>query len=236
MRRFLFVALFATRAFAHDFWIEPSTFRPAPKEPFTAALRVGEDFTGEPVPRQASLIQKFIVRDADGERPVNGFENQDPAGFVRIDKPGSVVIGYLSNPYPHEISRETFQQFLSEEGVTGIVPRQGTQREHFQRFAKSIVRVGNARTVDSPLGFPFELVLDGDNVQVLYDKKPLANAFVGAVSREGASVSARSDENGRAMLKLGSGVWLIKSVHVVPAPKGANYDWDSLWASITMEK
>jgi uncharacterized GH25 family protein len=236
MRRILFIALLASRAYAHDFWIEPSTFRPAAATTFTASLRVGEDFEGEAVPRRSSRIVSFVVRDTAGERPVNGFENQDPAGFVRIDKAGTAVIGYRGKPYPHEISHEKFEQFLREEGVTNIAPVKGRQKERFQRFAKSIVQVGAATPVDAVLGFPFELVPDAGGVRVLYDQKPLANAHVAAISRDGKRLTARSDRNGHATLPLGKGVWLIKSVYVQPAPKGADYHWDSLWASVTLER
>jgi hypothetical protein len=29
------------------------------------------------------------------------------------------------------------------------------------------------------------------------------------------------------------GMWLVKAVHMVPAPKAANADWASYWASLT---
>jgi hypothetical protein len=31
------------------------------------------------------------------------------------------------------------------------------------------------------------------------------------------------------------GMWLVKAVHMVPAPAGANADWASFWASLTFE-
>ena len=237
MKRFLWIALLAPAAFAHDFWIEPSTFRPAADKPFTASLRVGENFEGDPVPRRPARIVTFAVRNAAGERPVQGFDGQDPAGFVQLSEAGTAVIGYRGTPYPHEISRATFEKFLGEEGIDTIrVRKNGTQKERFQRFAKSIVQVGAVRTNVPAFGFPFELLLDGDVVRVMYENKPLPNAHVAALSREGKKVSARTDAQGRATLKLGRGVWLIKCVHVTPAPQGADYDWDSYWGSITLER
>lgn len=227
----LLVLACAPIAGAHDFWIEPSTFRPKAPSTITASLRVGEDFEGERVPRRSPRIESFIVRDAAGERSVAGFEGRDPAGVVRIERAGTAVIGYRGKPYPHSISRAKFEDFLREEGIGQIRPRgDGAQRERFQRFAKSILGVH-----DAILGFPFELVVEGDAVIVLYHRKPLANAHVAAISRDGRRLSARSDREGRATLALGKGVWLIKSVHVLPAPKGADYDWDSLRASVTLE-
>lgn len=236
MKRFLLTALLAPAAFAHDFWIEPSTFRPAAATTFTASLRVGENFEGETVPRRPSRIVTFAVRDAAGEQPVNGFANQDPAGYVRVDRAGTAVIGYRSTPYPHEVSRATFEKFLAEEGIENVRVTGARQKEKYQRFAKAVVQIGDARTNVPSFGFPFELVTDGDVVRVLYQQKPLPNTLVAAISRDGQRASARTDSNGNATLKLGKGVWLIKSVHVLPAPKGAGYDWDSLWASVTLER
>jgi len=31
------------------------------------------------------------------------------------------------------------------------------------------------------------------------------------------------------------GLWLIKAVHMVPAPEGSGAEWESLWASLTFE-
>lgn len=236
MKRFLLTVLLAPAAFAHDFWIEPSTFRPAAAATFTASLRVGEHFEGEPVPRRPSRIVTFTVRDAAGEQPVNGFANQDPAGYVRVDRAGTAVIGYRGTPYPHEVSRATFEKFLAEEGIENVRVTRARIRERYQRFAKSIVQIGDSRTSTPSFGFPFELMLEGDVVRLMYEQKPLPNTHVAAISRDGKRLTARSDANGNATLKLGKGVWLIKSVHIVAAPKGADYDWDSLWASITLER
>ena len=233
MKRAVLLVLFscAPLAGAHDFWIEPSTFRPSVPSTVTASLRVGEDFEGDRVPRRSSRIESFVVRDAAGERPVAGLEGRDPAGVVRIERDGSAVIGYRGRPYPHEISRAKFEQFLREEGIDGIRPRGNRpQRERFQRFAKSILG-----SEDAILGFPFELVIEGDAVRVLYERKPLANVHVAALSRDGRRLAARTDSSGAVRLPLDRGVWLIKSVHVLPAPKGAGHDWDSLWASVTLE-
>ena len=189
---------------AHDFWIEPSTYRPAASSMVTATLRVGEDFTaGEALTRRSDLIQSFVVRDAAGERPVPGFEGRNPAGLVRIDRDGAAVIGYLSRPYAHQISRAKFEQFLREEGIQGAKPKgDGEQREQFSRFAKTALGGSDVPA----LGWPFELVVEGDVVRALYQQKPLKNAQVAARSRDGRSLVARTDANGAVKFDLGKGV------------------------------
>jgi uncharacterized GH25 family protein len=217
----------------HDFWIEPSTYRPAPGSVVTLSLRVGEQFAGDPVPRSAQLIERFVMRD----REVIGRENADPAGLVRFERGGYVV--YRSKPQPLEIPRAKFEQFLSEEGLP---PAKTTEphREVFHRYAKALL----GRTTDfaQPVGSRLELVPLSDplastplRVQVLFEGKPLAGALVTAMHRDDPSkrLTARTPARGTVTLPLTSGIWLIKTVHLVP---GKNEPWESLWASLTFER
>ena len=48
-------------------------------------------------------------------------------------------------------------------------------------------------------------------------------------------LQARTDRNGRVVFPLDSGVWMIKAVHMIPAPAGSGSDWASFWASLTFE-
>ena len=109
--RLALLVFVASAAYAHDFWIEPSAFHPAAGKVLSASLRVGQDFLGDPVPRSTQLIDAFVVRDAKGEHDVMGFENQDPAGFVRYD--GPAVIGYRSKGSLLEGSPEKFAKMSS---------------------------------------------------------------------------------------------------------------------------
>src|SRR5688572_16344224 len=83
---------------ALGFWIEPSTFHAAAGAPLSFALRVGEHFKGDPVPRQGAMIERFVIAGPDGLRDVIGREGSDPAGFTSISAPGAYVIGYRSHP------------------------------------------------------------------------------------------------------------------------------------------
>ncbi|MEO7270739.1 MAG: hypothetical protein ABIX28_00630, partial [Vicinamibacterales bacterium] len=51
-----------------------------------------------------------------------------------------------------------------------------------------------------------------------------------------ARVAARTDKAGHVTLKLTQpGPWLIKAVHMIPAPAGSDSQWASFWASLTFE-
>ena len=243
MRLMLAIALLSVSAHAHDFWIEPSTFRPSAGQAITFSLRVGQNFTGDPVPRSAQLLVSFTIRDAGGERPVGGFENLDPAGYFRVDKTGLAVIGYRSKANRLELPAEKFSEFLQTEGIVLIRDLYKPDREYFYRYAKSIIGSGTAG-FDQRFGFRFEIVPESNpldapllRLRVLFEGKPLAGALVTAIDHGGMRMSARSDSRGRVAFSLPKrGVWLIKSVWIVPAQPGSDVDWESLWASLTFER
>jgi uncharacterized GH25 family protein len=241
---------------AHDLWIEPTTFSPAPGEIVGVKLRVGVDLLGDPVPRDPALINQFVVEDAAGRKPVVGRDGRDPAGFVRVAAPGMLVVGYRSHPARVELPAQKFDQYLKEEGLEAIAAERarrgqpGTVRELFSRCAKSLVLSGPAQRTqrDRALGFTLELVAErnpfmmaaGEElpVRLTYQGGPLQGALVVAVNRAdpAGKVSARTDKGGRVRLRLPrTGMWLIKAVHMVDAPAGSGAEWASYWASLTFE-
>src|SRR5262249_58428109 len=71
---FVLAAIAATnlQLFAHDMWIEPTTFSPQAGKVIGVKLRVGQDLLGDPVPRDPALINQFVVVDSAGRKPVAG--------------------------------------------------------------------------------------------------------------------------------------------------------------------
>jgi len=250
--------LSATAVFGHDMWIEPTTFSPQAGEIVGLKLRVGQDFLGDPLPRDPALINEFIVEDSEGRKPVVGRDGRDPAGFLRVAAPGLLIVGYHSNPSAVELTPEKFNQYLREEGLDTIARLRARRNETnakahelFSRCAKSLVLSGSVRETqgDKALGFPLELVAEGNPyamhsgeqlpVRLTFENRPLAGALVVAMNRLNPSekISARTDKEGRARLRLPEGgMWLIKSVHMLPAQAGSNAEWVSYWASLTFQR
>jgi uncharacterized GH25 family protein len=250
-------ALSAATLPAHDFWIEPSTFHAEPGRTIGLRLRVGQELTGDPVARNPTLLEQFVVEDSSGRRPVGGRDGADPAGLLMADAPGLLVIGYLSRPSAVELKADAFAQYLKEEGLEAILAERSRRgqssapaREIYSRCAKSLVLSGSSgRTqADRVLGFPLELVAErnpyamGDGgelpLRLMYEKGPLAGALVVAMNRldPAQKQSARTGRDGRVRIRLRSGgMWLIKAVHMAPAPAGSNAEWASWWASLTFE-
>ena len=240
---------------AHDMWIEPTTFLPETGEIVGLKLRVGQNFLGDPLPRETALIKQFIFEDDSGQKPVIGRDGKDPAGFLRVAAPGLLVVGYHSNPSLVEESAEKFNQYLKEEGLESIAELRASRnqkdakvRELFARCAKSLVLSGSPKDAaeDRSLGFPLELVAERNPytvrthadlpVRLTYLNRPLAGALVVAINRRDPSqkIALRTGKDGRVRFRLTSdGDWLIKAVHIIPAPAGVSADWASYWASLT---
>jgi len=242
---------------AHDMWLEPMTFSPQNGEIVGVKLRVGQDLLGDPLPRDTGLIKEFVVQDGEGRKPLVGRDGSDPAGFLRVAMPGLLVVGYGSNPSSVELTPEKFNQYLKDEGLDAVAAIRARRnetgakaREMFSRCAKSLILSGPASEAqsDKKLGFTLELVAERNPyalragqdlpVRLTYENHPLPGALVVAMNRLNPSekLSARTDADGRVRFKLRpGGMWLIKAVHMIPAPAGSNAEWASYWASLTFE-
>jgi uncharacterized GH25 family protein len=146
---------------------------------------------------------------------------------------------------------------LKEEGLDAIAALRARRnetgaraREVFSRCAKSLLLSGTAKEKqgDRPLGFTLELVAERNPyttragqelpVRLTYENRPLAGALVVAMNRQNPSekLTARTDKDGRVRFRLRpGGMWLVKAVHMVPAPADSNAEWASFWASLTFE-
>jgi uncharacterized GH25 family protein len=257
-RRVAWVVAFSTLCgpslMAHDLWIEPGTFSPSTGEVIAVRLRVGQDFVGDPLPRDPALIKEFILDDGAGRRPVVGQAGRNPAGLVRILSPCLAIVGYHSHPSAVELTAEKFDQYLREEGLDAIAAlraqrrQTGPVREMFSRCAKSLILSGPSGITegDHALGFTLELVAERNPyvltteqdlpVRVLYEGRPLPGVLVIAMNQADPDLklTARSDREGRVTFRLPrGGVWLLKAVHMIPAPAGGSAEWQSFWASLT---
>jgi uncharacterized GH25 family protein len=254
MTRFALTSLalvLAPCAFAHDLWLEPSSFHPVVGERVAVALRIGQNVRGEPMPRIPPLIERFFLNAT----PVIGAPGANPAGIARVTESGLQWIGYQSNAYPVTLEARKFEDYLKEEGLERIIAARARQkqsaapgRERFYRCAKALLDVPGQGAADARLGFTLELVPrknpyalqagDALPLSLTFRGKPIANVLVVAMSRTNPAkaVKARTDANGRVSLRIAhGGFWLIKAVHMEAAPPNAGIDWESWWASVTFD-
>jgi uncharacterized GH25 family protein len=208
LRPLLLVSLIAGAAAAHDFWLRPAEFVPAPGTSVAVQLMVGEGGAGEPVARDEARLLRFALIDAEGERPLAGRDGADPAGFVRVRGAGAQWLVFTASPAFLELEAAKFEAYLQEEGLDAIAARRAERgeaaapaREIFRRCAKALLHVGAADAAEAPgdaraaqpVGLPLELVplrdpaglrftADGAEltVRLLWQGQPLEGALVKA--------------------------------------------------------
>jgi len=255
-----FALVSAARLAAHDFWIEPSTFRPPPGAEVFVSLRVGQDFRGDPVPRKPELIERFALAagSGGGDVEIDGLPGADPAGSFVAPAPGLVWIAYRSRRSPITLEAERFEKYLVEEGLEHVSKERARRgesgkpgREVYSRSVKSLLASGgapsDAKGFDRPLGLSLEIVPVADPrravpgklpVRILWEGAPAEGLLVVAMNQASPDrkVRARTDARGAATLDLTEGgVWLVKAVRMGPAPAGVDADWESVWTSLTFE-
>lgn len=251
------VALLALAApvAAHDFWIEPGRFRPAVGAQVPLRLFVGQDFAGEPTVYLPDTFKRYVVVGPDGEKNISGTPGDDPAGDFMVTRPGAYIVAYRSTLFT--VTFDTlaeFEQYLEKEGIERIKtlraygpPKGKVIREDYSRSAKALVITGKpGAAADRALGLRLELVAEKNPyrtarvpLQLLYESKPLEGALVIAFNKTEPlkKLKARTDRDGRVAFDFNRrGVWLVTSVHMLPAPLGTQADWESVWASLTFER
>lgn len=122
-------------------------------------------------------------------------------------------------------------------------------RERYEKFAKTIVRVGEVapsdRSWEVPIGGVLEVVPEVDPtaivsgapfpVRVLKNGRPLKGLML-AAQANGKHEWQRTDASGRATFRLtGSGPWLIHGTEL-RASKSADADWHSWFTTLTIQR
>jgi hypothetical protein len=155
------IALCAAPVAAHDFWIQPSNFRPALDERVGVALLFGELWQGEEVPRNPERILGFRSFDAGGAHDVVGVDMQSPAGFLRPREAGTVLVAYHCTPNSIALPAEKFESYLRDEGLERVIEarraageRGDAARELYQRCAKSLLVAGQPESSPEGPGGP----------------------------------------------------------------------------------
>ena len=77
------------------------------------------------------------------------------------------------------------------------------------------------RLTDKGFGF----IVAGDGTEYFFHNSACTQTHFDDL-REGQTVT----------FDLGEGAWLLKSVHMVEAPRDSGVMWESLWASLTLQR
>lgn len=258
---------------AHEFWIEPSSFQPELNKSITADLLVGTDFLGVSEIYVPDQIEVFALLGPMADKPINrtkitGRYGDRPAATMAINKTGLYVILHQTAPvYLTYLAANKFDRFAREKGFENALSTHLDRglsltkiTEQYQRFAKSLIAVGEAGSAsmakDRHLGLAIELVAEVNPYQtpppkimpirLFFAGKPLANAQITVFTRHNPrdveSIKYQTDTNGRTNFPLLPGRdYLVDSVILRPST-GPNTVggrpaamWESLWASLTFK-
>lgn len=162
------------RASAHEYWIQPATFRPATDQEIEINLFVGDGLPGEARKRDPGKLIRFDwihVSDHSSSPPssqeVPGKEGDTPAGKVRLVSPGLHVIAFRNRPTTITLEPDKFEAYLREDGMEHVIDLrkklgESTKpgREAYSRCAKALVAVnGDGSGVhDGRIGLPLEII------------------------------------------------------------------------------
>ncbi|WP_238363869.1 DUF4198 domain-containing protein [Mesobacterium pallidum] len=254
---FMAMSLLALPAAAHEFWIDPLAYEVAPGNPVAADLRVGEDFDGPSysyVPRNFTRFELVL----DGVvTPVEGRLGDRPA--LSMDAPGEGLLVVVHQTAGQDLTYsgwDKFESFVTHKDFAWALDRHLERgftkekvREHYIRYGKSLIAVGDGAGQDARQGLETEIVaLDnpytddvsaGMRVQVFYDGALRGDVqvelFDRAPSGEVTSGTYRTDPDGVALLPVAAGhEYLADSVVMREVDGPADGPaWESLWASLT---
>ena len=208
MRKFLPLLLLPAATLAHEFWLQPTSYRVAVGAAVPIKLLVGENFAGQTWARPTHRVRRFVrlgptPLDSTDLRPALLADSVAPA--LRCPTPGTHLVLLTSRPAFIELPAAQFTAYLREEGLSeALRQRQEADeaatkpgREAYRRCAKALVLAtgGAALPPAAPdtafrrvLGLPLELVPEQNpyrlrpgaalTVRVLRQGQPVPGALV----------------------------------------------------------
>jgi hypothetical protein len=220
----------ASPALAHEFWLSPSTYRPAAGDLVSVSMVVGTGFRGEVKPYATPRTVRFVLRGARENDMSALSTNGDPVSArFKVASGDGQLLAYESNFASIELPAHDFDAYLKLEGLDAplaararLGAAEGPGRERYARCPKSWIGTGETSRATAPVGLTMEIVPLADPtaaaslpVRVLFHGQPLAGALVRAWNRPlagvgpadpasrdslGPVIQARTDAQGEARL------------------------------------
>lgn len=254
------LVVFATWSVAaHDFWLVPDAMAVGPGQEIVVRGQTSSAFPTSESAVAVNRITNATVIGADITETIAA-RSIDGTSLLLRHRPGSqgqkVIAVALGWTHVKETAA-SFRRYLELEGAQdalarferdGMLPTTDIVRR-YAKYAKTVVEFGNGpRAFDRMAGHPLEFVPLADpatfsgaaarQVRILFLGKPLANARIHAGRAPSGGQPAGKDTelissaDGIVTIPAGpSELWNVRTLHVVPAPEGADANWDVHWAS-----
>ncbi len=261
MRRLagLLVFVWTGTALAHDSWLVPDSSRAKPGEALRVMFITSENFPQPQSPTKADRVDEWVVIAGEGRKEIKNVspEQNGLSATVEPVEPGTSVVGLALKGKLIELDRAKFEQYLASEGAEAalrILRGRGgdePQRELYTKFAKTYIEAGGTPSAAAPPAIGHALEIEPQSnpsswmvgqkarVRVYKNGKPAAGLRV-STGREGLpphayGTTVTTDRDGYADFTLDApGLWFLRT-HTIDNVKhaGGEYDWASLWASMT---
>lgn len=255
----LALAAAAFTLFAHDTWLVPTAFFVMPGTPVKVALNTSEDFPTSEAAAAPDRIAQFETVSASGRTPVTGYRVEGTSLVADvIPGPGITLVAAVTHPRLIVLKPDEFNIYITEEGLGTVVTTRRARgqsnkegRERYSKIAKLALcaaGAGEASHFRQPLGLrveiiplsnPCELIVGGTlEVQVLFDRRPLPNVWLGAGTQgthgHHYPVKVRTNAEGRATVSFERpGPWFVRVLHMLPSVEFPDADWQSWFSTLT---
>lgn len=255
----VFSLFLVSGAAAHDFWLVPDAFAVA-----SAGEIVVRGQTSSSFPTTLSAVTPDRVTDARvlgaaGEERITALSTHDNSLVLkhRPKTPGQKVVAVAVGWRHVKETAESFRNYLMAEGAedalarydrSGQLPKSDIVRR-YAKYGKTVVEVGaGARAFERAAGHPLEFMPMADpatagqlQLRLVFQGKPLAGARVhaGVAPRDGKPVkdlTLTTSRDGVVSVPAGAGLWNVRTIYVVPAPAGADAQWDVHWATFVYSR
>jgi uncharacterized GH25 family protein len=255
------LAVVATPAAAHDFWIQPLRWQVLPATALPVTVEVGhgsfrENWGGKA--ERLTMLQDISLNGKVDLRPIFRQGGQIPHLMWQSQHSGLHILSLVTSDAVSVLPAIRFNDYLKVEGLTpAIVERARTGktdapgRERYSRRAKTLIQVGppDARSsllATRTIGLSLEIVPERDPyalpadrrlpVRVMFEGKPLAGAYVKLTNLEFDArplEAARTDRDGRVTFQIPRvGSWLVNVIWT-KAITAPDADFETTFSSLT---
>jgi uncharacterized GH25 family protein len=201
------------------------------------------------------------VAGATDDERVTALSTRDNSLVLRHrpKTPGQKIVAVAIGWRHVKETAASFRTYLAAEGAedalnhydrTGQLPTADIVRR-YAKYGKTAVEFGaGPRAFDRVIGHPLEFVplsdpgatsADSVRMRLLFQGKPLAAARVHAgkapvSGKKETELSLTTSSDGIFSVPAGDGLWNVRTIHVVPAPPGADAQWDVHWATFVYSR